>query len=129
LDLRKGEGPANLKGVMYQGIETRQKTLADRPDIFVRTIAAHKKAYCWIRDPKNFDELVAILKTKLPAGGLTDEQFREMVRQNIPTFTLTFPVSQLQQWNDLLVGAKALKAPLRAEDVLWKDIPKENPNC
>jgi len=129
LDLRKGEGPANLKGVIYQGIETRQKTLAEKPEIFIRTIEAHKKAYCWVRNPKNFDELVAILKTKLPAGGLSDDQFRQMVRENIPTLTLTFPEPQLQQWNDLLVGAKVLKAPLRAEDILWKEMPKEDPKC
>jgi NitT/TauT family transport system substrate-binding protein len=129
LDLRKGEGPADLKGIIYQGIETRAKTLQEKPEIFTRTIATHKRTYCWLKDPKNFDEAVSILKTKLPSGGISDEQFRQVVRNTIPTLTLTFPVAQLAKWNELLVGSKTLKAPLQAAEVLSKNIPTENPPC
>ena len=129
LDLRKGEGPADLNGIIYQGIETLRKTAEQRPEVLERTIKAHTMAYCWVRDPKNFDELVAILKTKLPAAGISDEQFRAMVKQNIPTFTLTFPVPQVEKWNDLLVSNKVLKKPNPPQEILWKNIPTENPKC
>lgn len=128
LDLRQGKGPADLKGIIYQGIEALRKTVEEKPELFRRTIKAHEMAYCWINDPKNFDELVSTLKTKLPTGGLTDAQFRDMVKQNLPTFTLTFPKPQLKRWNDLLVRYKVLKAPL-PDSILWKDVPTEDPKC
>src|SRR5262249_150396 len=97
LDLRKGEGPLDLNGIIYQGIEALRKTVEEKPELFTRTIKAHTLAYCWVNDPKNFDELVGILKTKLPTAGLNEEQFRDMVKQNLPTLTLTFPETQLKQ--------------------------------
>lgn len=129
LDLRKGEGPADLKGIIYQGIEARADVVEKRPEIFKRMIKANSMAYCWVKDPKNFDELVSILKDKLPSTGLTEQQFREMIKQNIPTLTLTFPVAQLKRWSKLLVSSKMLKAPLNPQEVLWKDAPTQEPKC
>lgn len=129
LDLRKGEGPADLKGFVYQGIEVLRKTAEAKPELLRRTIKAHQMAYCWVRDPKNFDELISILKKKLPAHGLSDAQFRDMVKQNIPTFTLLFPKDQVKKWSEVLTKAKMLKKPLLPEQILWKEIPTHEPNC
>ena len=118
-----------MKGFIYQGIETLRKTVEERPELIRRTIKANEMAYCWVKDPKNFDELISILKQKLPAAALSDAQFRDMVKQNIPTFTLTFPTEQVKKWSEVLVGAKMLKQPLQPEQILWKDTPTEEPKC
>ena len=129
LDLRKGEGPADLKGITYQGIEAQQKTVEAKPEIFRRTVQANSKAYCWVRDPKNFDEVVSILKEKLPNGGLTPDQFRTMIKENIDTLTMTFPAADIDKWNKLLVGNHMLTQPLPTDTVLWKEMPTQQPTC
>ncbi len=129
VDLRKGEGPANFKGVTYQGIATLRKVALAKPKAVEGIIAAHTKAYCWIRDPKNFDELLGILKSKLAVGSLSEEQFRQMVKDEIPILKMTFPKSSFPVWNDFLVKSKMLKAPLSADDIIWKTVPQKEPAC
>jgi NitT/TauT family transport system substrate-binding protein len=129
LDLRKGEGPANFKGVTYQGVTTLRRTAQARPKAVDAIIATHARAYCWIRDPKNFDELLGILKTRLAVKELSDAQFRELVQEEIPTLRLTFPRADFAVWNDMLMRSKTLKAPLVAEELLWKTVPANEPRC
>jgi NitT/TauT family transport system substrate-binding protein len=129
LDLRKGEGPANFKGVTYQGVTTLRKTATSRPKVIDGLIAAHTKAYCWVRDPKNFEELLGILKTKLAVSELSDEQFRQLVKDEIPVLKLTFPKANFDVWNEFLLKSKMLKAPLVADELLWKTVPKSEPAC
>ena len=129
LDLRKGEGPANFNGVTYQGITTLRKTATSRPKVIDGLIAAHTKAYCWVRDPKNFEELLGILKTKLAVSELSDAQFRQLVKDEIPVLKLTFPKANFDVWNEFLLKSKMLKAPLVADELLWKTVPKSEPAC
>lgn len=129
VDLRKGEGPANFRGITYQGVAALRKTVESRPEIVTALIKAHEKAYCWIHDPKNFDELVSIMKTKLSAGELSEEQFRQMIKDEIPVLKMTFPKSSFPVWNDFLLKSKMLKKPLVADDILWKTVPQSEPKC
>lgn len=129
LDLRKGEGPANFKGVTYQGVTTLRKTAQSRPKAVDGIIAAHAKTYCWIRDPRNFDELLGILKTKLAVKELSEAQFQELVRDEMPILQLTFPKAHFAVWNEMLMRTKMLKAPLVPEDLLWKTVPAAEPKC
>lgn len=129
VDLRKGEGPGNFKGITYQGVATLRKTAISKPKAVDAIIAAHTKAYCWVRDPKNFDELLGILKTKLAVSELTDEQFRELVKDEIPILKMTFPKSDFPVWNEFLLKSKMLKAPLNADELLWKTVPQSEPAC
>jgi NitT/TauT family transport system substrate-binding protein len=129
LDLRKGEGPANFKGVTYQGVTTLRKTATSRPKVVDGLIAAHTKAYCWVRDPKNFEELLGILKTKLAVNELSNEQFRQLVKDEIPVLKLTFPKANFDVWNEFLLKSKMLKAPLVADELLWKTVPLSEPAC
>ncbi len=129
VDLRKGEGPANFKGVTYQGVTTLRKTAASKPKVVDGLIAAHSKAYCWVRDPKNFEELLGILKTKLAVSELTDTQFRQLVKDEIPILKLTFPKENFAVWNEFLLKSKMLKAPLVADELLWRTVPKAEPTC
>ena len=82
-----------------------------------------------MRDPKNFKELLGLIKTKIPLGELNDAEFEAMVRANIPTFTLAIPAEHFKTWNDMLLKSKVLKAPVDPAKVIWKTVPKEQPKC
>lgn len=128
VDLRKGEGPANFKGIMYQGVVTLRKTANEKPQLLAALVEAHTKAYCWINDKKNLGEFTAIMKANLSAGDLTETQFRQMVEDNIASFTLKYPAKDLEVWNEMLLRSKMLKAPLTS-NILWKTVPQADPKC
>lgn len=128
VDLRKGEGPANFKGVMYQGVVTLRKTAMEKPELVAAMIAAHSKAYCWIKDRKNLSELLKIMRANLPVGDLSEDQFRHMVLENLPSFTLRYPARDLIVWNEMLLRSNVLKSPL-PDTILWKSVPTSDPAC
>lgn len=129
VDLRKGEGPGNFRGVMYQGVTTLRKTAQARPKVVDGMVAAHSRAYCWIRDPKNFPELLSILKTRLAVAELSQAQFEEMVREEIPVGRTTIPAAHFEVWNEMLLRTNTLKAPLVPAELLWKSVPADEPKC
>lgn len=129
VDLRKGEGPKNFKGIVYQGVVTLRATAEKRPELVQRLVRAHAESFCWIRDPKNFDELLGFLKTKMAVGDLSEDQFRAMSADGLKLLTLTMPVSDFETWNAMLLGAKAIKEPLDPARILWSTVPRENPRC
>jgi ABC-type nitrate/sulfonate/bicarbonate transport system substrate-binding protein len=128
VDLRKGEGPANFKDVMFQGVVTLRKTAVEKPKIVEAMVKAHADAYCWINKQSNLDELVKIMRGVLPVGDLPDDKFRQMVIDNISSFKLTYPEKDLDVWNEMLMRAKLLKSPL-PKTILWKSVPASAPKC
>lgn len=129
LDLRKGEGPADFKGVVYQGADATVKWLESHPKEVAAMIRAHEKSFCFITNPRNFDRLVQILEKKVPLGGLTKQQFEEMVRINIPTFTVTFSEQNFKVWNKMMLKSGMVKEPLPPSEILWKSVPQGDPSC
>lgn len=129
LDLRKGEGPGDFKGIVYQGVVTLRKTAQANSKAVDGIVKAHSNAYCWINNPKNFPELLEILKTRLPVGELSRPQFEEVVRESIPTLSLTIPAPHFVVWNEMLVRSKVLKAPVAADRQIWSSVPASNPSC
>jgi ABC-type nitrate/sulfonate/bicarbonate transport system substrate-binding protein len=129
VDLSKGEGPSNFKGIFYNGYVTLRKTAESNPamtEAFVRALA---KSFCWIKDEKNFKDMVALTKTKVPVGELKDAQIEEMVRANLPGLALRIPAEHFKTWNGMLMRAKILKNELDPAKILGKSVPKEEPKC
>ena len=129
LDLRKGGGPGDFKGIHYNGIVTLRKTAQAKPKAVAAMVAATIKAQCWIRQPGNFKEVLAIAKAQLPVADLSDKDFETMVRENLPTFSPTMPAAHFKTWNDMLLRAKVLKDPLPADQTRWNTIPTSEPTC
>lgn len=129
VDLRKGEGPRNFKGIVYQGVVTLRSTAEKRPELVQSLAKAHTDAFCWIHDPKNFEELLGFLKSKMAVAELSDDQFRSLVQDGIKLLTLAMPASDFETWNAMLLGAKAIKEPLVPTRILWSTVPRENPRC
>lgn len=129
LDLRKGEGPGDFNGIHYQGIVALRKTAQTRTKAVDAILAATLKAHCWLREPGNFTELLAIARTRLPVADLSETDFVAMIRENIPTFTPTMPASHFKTWNDMLLRAKILKQAVPPDQTRWKTIPANEPKC
>lgn len=129
LDLRKGEGPGDFKGIHYNAVVTLRKTAQTKPKAVAAIVEATMKAHCWVKDPANFNELLTIAKARLPVGELSEKEFAEMIRENMPTFTPTMPASHFKTWNEMLLRAKVLKQEVPADQTQWKTIPANGPKC
>lgn len=129
LDLRKGEGPGDFKGIHYNALVTLRKTAQTKPKAIAAMTAATVKAHCWMRKPENLSELMSIAKARLPVAELSDKDFTEMIRENLPTFTPTMPAAHFQVWNDMLLRAKILKQPVPPDETRWNTIPAAEPTC
>ena len=73
--------------------------------------------------------MLAIAKTRLPVAELSEKDFSDMIRENIPTFTPTMPAAHFKTWNDMLLRAKVLKQPVPPEQTRWNSIPATEPAC
>lgn len=129
LDLRKGEGPGDFKGIHYNATVTQRKTAQARPKAVDAIAAATIKAHCWLRKPENFNELLTIAKKQLPVADLSEKQFAEMIRENVSTFTPTMPASHFKTWNEMLLRANIVKEAVPADKTLWKSVPASEPRC
>lgn len=130
VDMRAGQGPADFKNVVFMGAVATTKWLQAHPKEAGSMNKAHEKAYCFIRKPENLDRLIKILERNMPTGALNPEQFRQMVKDNIPTFTVTFPEAQLATWNQAMLKSGMVKEALSTKSVLWSDLlPANEPKC
>lgn len=129
LDLRKGGGPGDFKGITYNGVVTLRKTAQERPKATQAVVAATIKAQCWLKKPENFNELLTIAKARLPVGDLSEKDFADMIRENVPTFTPIIPAAHFKTWNEMLIRAKVLKEPVPADKTLWSTVPLKEPAC
>jgi len=129
LDLRKGQGPGDFKGIAYNAVVTLRKTAQSRPKAVAAMVEATIKAHCWLRKPENFNELLAIAKARLPVAELSDRQFADMIRENVPTFSPVMPAADFKTWNEMLLRAKILKQPVPPEQTRWSTIPASEPAC
>jgi len=129
LDLRKGGGPGDFKGIIYNAVVTLRKTAQARPKAVAAIVQAITRADCWLKKPENFNEVLAIAKAQLPVGALSEAQFADMIRENIPTFTPLMPAADFKTWNAMLIRAKILKEPVTPEQTRWNSIPATEPGC
>jgi NitT/TauT family transport system substrate-binding protein len=123
LDLRTGAGPADFRDVPYNGWWVTDAYAADHPDQVKAFRQAMIDADKFIHDPANLPKVVETAKQVLPVKPLTDEQFQELVKKNLPTLGSGIPESTIPAWNDLLVKSKLLQKPIPASDVLTPDVP------
>ena len=112
----KGEGPAALKDLAYNGWWATDKTIAENSELVRRFARANEQAYCWYSDARNFDAVVATLKKHVPVADLSDEQYRRMVRETLPAYGVTIDDASIKTWQAILVGKKQIpRAMSRSE--------------
>lgn len=128
VDLRKGEGPADFRDTVYSVILALSDRVKEEPELFQNLVKAHEQAFCWMKDPANFDEVAEILESQMPVAGLNDEQYRDLVKRALEIVTVKYPTSGLDVWNKVMVDGGILKEPIPTS-VVWDGTPKEDPAC
>ena len=85
---------------------------------------ANEDAYCWYRNPANFDALVKIMKKAVPVPALNDEQYAAMVKKNLPSFGVSITSKSLQTWQELLVKGGQLKTTYDRSALVSNEAPE-----
>lgn len=128
VDMRKGEGPGDFGKSVYSIMLASADKVAKNPGLFRKLVAAHRKTYCWLKDPKNFSEAAAIIKEKMPVAGLSDAQYQDLVKNALGLVTVKYPASDLAPWNKVMTAGGILKQPIPAS-VIWSEAPSADPAC
>jgi NitT/TauT family transport system substrate-binding protein len=125
VNLAKGEGPAGLKDIGWSLWWSNEQTIKSNPDLVKRYVTANEQAYCWYRDPKNFDALVAIMQKNLPTKELNDAQYRAMVKDMLPAYGVAITEKSVKTWQDLLLEQKQIKKAYSYSELVAPVAPKE----
>jgi len=128
VDLRKGEGPADFRGAVYSVLLASAERVKKDPALFQKLVAAHKRTYCWLKDPKNFDEASQLIKSQMPVASMRDSEYLDLVRNAIALVTVKYPPAGLGVWNKVMVSGGILKETMPAT-VVWSQTPIEDPSC
>lgn len=128
VDMRKGDGPGDFGNSVYSIMLASADKVAKNPGMFRKLVAAHRKTYCWLKDPKNFNEASAIIKEKMPVAGLSDTQYSDLVKSAINLVTVKYPATDLAPWNKVMVAGGILKQAIPAS-VIWSQAPSSDPAC
>jgi NitT/TauT family transport system substrate-binding protein len=126
VNLSKGEGPASLKDLEYQGWWVTNKTLSERSDLVKRFVRATEQTYCWYKDPQNLDAVVAILRKHVPVAELNDEQYRRMIREQIGAYGVTIKESSIRRWQTILVAQKLIPRAFTYSELVAPVAPTES---
>lgn len=121
VDLFAGQGPAEFANLDYNGWWASDDLIESDPETVQRFIKANQDAYCWYREPTNFDALVQIIKQEVPVPALNDEQYAAMVKNSLPSFGVTITDDSLATWQELLQEAGQIQTVRDREALLMDD--------
>lgn len=125
VNMVKEEGPAPLRDLEYNGWWATDKTIKGDAELVRRFVRANEQAFCWYRDPKNFDAVLAILKKHVPVADLNDQQYRQMVRDTLPSYGVTIRDVSLATWQSILLEQKQIPAALTRAQLVAPTAPTE----
>lgn len=128
VDMRKGEGPAAMRAmnggfVVWQARREYVEKNSAIIDAFLRGLA---EATTWMRDPKNFAEVLEIGKKNLKLGDNIPEKDKvaeEIIREAIPQFGTTFNRKAVDGFNAFLLANKVIAQPLDPVRLVYKNAP------
>ena len=128
VDLRKGEGPAEIRAmnggfVVWQArreyVEKNEATI----DAFMRAVA---DGVAWVKDPKNYPEVLALAKKRFQAGDIPNrDQFMEqVVKESIAQSGTEFDPRVVSGFNNFLVKNKLIDKPLDVNRIVYRKLLK-----
>lgn len=125
LDLIKGQGPAKLKDLAYNGWWATDDTIKNRPDVVKRFAQANEQAFCWYSNPKNLDAVAAIVKKYVPVSDLADDQYATMIRDYLPAYGVNITDSSIKTWQDMLVAHNQIEKPMTRAELVAPSAPSD----
>ena len=125
LNLVKGQGPAQLKDLNYNGWWATDRTVKNSPEVVKRFARANEQAFCWYSNPKNLDAVVVIVKKYVPVPDLTDDQYTTMIRDYLPTYGVNITDSSIKTWQDMLIAHGQIDKPMTRADLVAPSAPSD----
>lgn len=126
VDMRKGEGPAEIQAmnggfVVWQARRAYVQKNEATIDAFLRAVA---ESVAWVKDPKNYPEVLAIAKKHFKAGDIPnrDQFIEQVVTDAIAASGTKFDRQVVKAFNDFLVKNKVIDKPLDANLVVYKKL-------
>lgn len=128
VDLRKGEGPSEIKAmnggfVVWQARREYVQKNEAAIDAFLRALA---EATLWIQDPKNFPEVLELAKKNFKLGdGIPnrDKVLDQVVRESISQYGTKFDRNAVKGFNDFLLKNKMIDKPLDVNTLVYRKAP------
>ncbi|MFZ5781453.1 MAG: ABC transporter substrate-binding protein [Pseudomonadota bacterium] len=128
VDFVKNQGPKVFHDLGYNGWWASTATIKDKPELVARFTRSLEESYCWFSRPENLDEIASLMKKYVKVADLSDDAFRKMVKDLLPTFGPEITTRTIDTWSKLLVDNKQLGAPKKRQDVV-ADTAKESFQC
>ena len=125
LNLVKGQGPAQLKDLNYNGWWATDGTIKNNPEVVKRFVRANEQAFCWYSNPRNLDDVVAIVKKYVPVPDLTDDQYTTMIKDYLPTYGVNITASSIKIWQDMLIAHGQIEKPMTRADLVAPSAPSD----
>lgn len=97
--------------------------IKQHPDVIRRFAKANNEAIAWIKDPKNYDAIVELVREKAPTPkGLKnrEEILQLRVKNYLPQESAHASMSALEAWNKWDVKMKRISKPANVEGLLYK---------
>lgn len=128
VDMRKGEGPQSWKALGGSSIffQARREYVEKN----ARNIDAFNKAFAesvaWLKDPKNYDEALAITKRNMAIGENypnREKLYALIMRDHVERFTAKLDLESVKAWQDFLLANKVFEKPLALDQIIYKGAP------
>lgn len=125
LDSRTGKGPAFFRSWTQYGQNALASSLDSRPDVFQRYVNGYQESIKFMQDPANFNVVLDIAKTWLPAS-LGDDVIRQLVESELPRFNAVYNCAAHDNLVKYLTDTgqlPKLSAPA-CRDLVWRGAPR-----
>lgn len=126
VDLRKGQGPAEIQAmnggfVVWQARREYVRKNAATIDAFLRAV---DESVAWVKDPKNYPEVLAIAKKHFKVGDIPnrDQFMDQVVKEAIADSGTKFDRQVVKGFNDFLIKNNVIDKPLDANLILYKKL-------
>jgi NitT/TauT family transport system substrate-binding protein len=124
----KGEGPANMLAMNggFASFTMRKNFVQSNPKATEAFIAAVRDAITWAKDPKNYDELVAITKKKMSMGDIpdADKVLALLVKGQTTSLGYTIERKAVDATSDFLIQNKLSEKAVSSASVVYEKAPK-----
>lgn len=93
------------------------------PDLIRRFFEANNEAIDWLKDPQNFDAIIAIVRANAPSpAGIADPEklLVERTKRYLATQDKHGSLRGLKGWSDWDVAMKRIPTPINVDKLLWE---------
>jgi NitT/TauT family transport system substrate-binding protein len=127
VDLRKGEGPAELAAlnggfIVWQARREYVRKNAATVDAYLRALA---DATAWVQDPRNYPAVLELAKAHFTLGDMPsrDQVFEQIVKETIGQFGVKFNRAVIKGFNEFLIKNKVIDRALDIETLVYSKAP------